>query len=561
MPYSLSATSAGAIRRYWLTKAPHTLTLTQLNDEHYMKNLVAPYPEDDPLREVAGTIPNRLSNFWGTTIKLDATTTLLDYWYPRMGMGENLPFKNKAAAANYIVNLVAYMAYNTRDLAQYKLGVMNFKQLQQDYFNHIRPLANALGNTTDLADAFSSEKNFICAQLLESTLNPQMLTHFGYSGLALPELSQLDPESTEKLVRDALRKPFTDYLVKQADGTYFLSGLILPDGIVSLYSLGGLPPVPSPTSPVSSSQPVTIHYIDEQGKSLRPDQTLTGILGTHYQTKPLNITGYTLAKTTGEETGTFSPTAKSVTYTYAAATNDTNDDAVNPIAPKGSVIYATKKIGLYQHATFTKQTRKQWYAKKSRINRPMFVVTGYAKSKNGVERYRVKDVNHHSKTAGQTGYVTANAKYTSRVYYATKQKTITVINPKGVNAYGKKNLTNKKAHYRQGQVLKVKKIVRQNLTTRFVLSNGRYVTANKLLVKTGKQTMPKRVQAKTALNRYDTVNLTKRNKHYTKKSHATFKVKGWKYSNAHDFSKGDTLRYQVAGGYISGNRQFVSILK
>ena len=73
--------------------------------------------------------------------------------------------------------------------------------------------------------------------------------------------------------------------------------------------------------------------------------------------------------------------------------------------------------------------------------------------------------------------------------------------------------------------------------------------------------MPKRVQAKTTLNRYDNVNLTKRNKHYTKKSHATFKVKGWKYSNAHDFSKGYTLRYQVAGGYISGNRQFVSILK
>ncbi|KIO96044.1 Type IV pilus biogenesis protein PilO [Levilactobacillus brevis] len=72
------------------------------------------------------------------------------------------------------------------------------------------------------------------------------------------------------------------------------------------------------------------------------------------------------------------------------------------------------------------------------------------------------------------------------MYYAKRHVKIKVINAKGVNAYQKKNLTGKRAHYRYGQQLKVKKIVSHNLTTRFVLSNGTYVTANKKLVMTVK---------------------------------------------------------------------------
>lgn len=91
------------------------------------------------------------------------------------------------------------------------------------------------------------------------------------------------------------------------------------------------------------------------------------------------------------------------------------------------------------------------------------------------------------------------------------------------------------------------------------LSNGKYISANKKLVIAGKYTMPKRVQAKTAINRYGTVNLTKKNKHFAKNS--TFTVKGWAYSNANNFRKGDTLRYKVAGGYITANAHLVKTLK
>lgn len=118
----------------------------------------------------------------------------------------------------------------------------------------------------------------------------------------------------------------------------------------------------------------------------------------------------------------------------------------------------------------------------------MFVVTGYTRSNGGALRYKVRDVNHHSKTAGKRGYITANRKYVVRVYYQSvpKNKLITVINPKGVHAYKNRNLTNRVKHYKKGSHLRVKKIVKWNLTTRYVLTNGHYITANKKLVIQGK---------------------------------------------------------------------------
>ena len=63
-----------------------------------------------------------------------------------------------------------------------------------------------------------------------------------------------------------------------------------------------------------------------------------------------------------------------------------------------------------------------------------------------------------------------------------KNKQVTVIAKKGVNAYQKANLTKKVKHYKTGTRLKVKKLVKHNLTTRYQLTNGNFVTANKKLV-------------------------------------------------------------------------------
>jgi len=220
--------------------------------------------------------------------------------------------------------------------------------------------------------------------------------------------------------------------------------------------------------------------------------------------------------------------------------------------PEGTVVTAIRKIGLYTDTNFKRTTRQHYYRRQPRVYRPMFKVTGYARSVHGTPRYLVKDVNHHSKTAGKTGYITANRKFVTPTYYRQAAKRVTVINPRGVNAYRQRGLMGKVAHYRQGQTLRVKKLVKHNLTTRYVLTNGRYITANKKLVQNGRVTMPKKLKAKTAINRYRDVNFTRRQKHYRKGT--TLTVKGW------DFSANGTKRYRVAHGYVTANRHFIKTI-
>lgn len=182
------------------------------------------------------------------------------------------------------------------------------------------------------------------------------------------------------------------------------------------------------------------------------------------------------ASTGNPGTGSSATTASGQTSgNTPGTTSNTPVPTVKNVAAKGIVIYGLKKVGLYKNPTFKPSNRLAWYPKQRRINRPMFVVTGYARSANGTLRYKVRDVNHGRKTAGKVGYITANKKYVGSVYYATvpKNKRITLIAKTGINAY--------KASVR----LTVKKLVKHNLTTRYQLSNGLYVTANKKLVIVG----------------------------------------------------------------------------
>ncbi|MGF2385590.1 DUF5776 domain-containing protein [Lentilactobacillus otakiensis] len=156
----------------------------------------------------------------------------------------------------------------------------------------------------------------------------------------------------------------------------------------------------------------------------------------------------------------------------------------NYAAVKGTAVYSTKAIYMYSDPTFSKSDRIAKYTKRTRTNRPMFVVTGYARSKSGALRYKVRDVNKHSKYYGKTGYITAKKNYVLNVYYQTmpKNKTITVIDKKGVNSYKTVSLKGKSTHYKKGTRLHVKKLVKHDLTTRYQLTNGHYVSANKKLV-------------------------------------------------------------------------------
>ena len=136
---------------------------------------------------------------------------------------------------------------------------------------------------------------------------------------------------------------------------------------------------------------------------------------------------------------------------------------------------------MYNKATFKKSARTYHYAKQIRTKRPIFIVDGYTKSNSGALRYKVHDYYHKSRK----GYITAKSGYTKLAYYFSvpKSKAVRVITSTGINSYAKSDLSGKKLkHYKKGTVLKVKKVVKYKLASRFQLTNGRYISGNKTFV-------------------------------------------------------------------------------
>jgi hypothetical protein len=258
---------------------------------------------------------------------------------------------------------------------------------------------------------------------------------------------------------------------------------------------------------------------------------------------------------TPNPTPTPSPTPTSTTPTTTTTTQPAEPAGTAKI---GEAVYALKKVYMYQHNTFKVKERQACYVSKPRIYRPMFVVTGYAHSKNGHLRYKVRDVNHLSKNKNKRGYITAQWAYIRPVYYHSQHQTLTVINPRGVNAYKRVNLTGKVKHYKQGTILHVTKFVHHNLTTRYVLNNGNYITGNRKLIEMGRHKQVRYVTVKKTLNRYRTVNLTHRNKVHIKKG-TKLKVSNFDYSHANSVTTHGALRYHMSGGYITGSSKFVKV--
>lgn len=142
-----------------------------------------------------------------------------------------------------------------------------------------------------------------------------------------------------------------------------------------------------------------------------------------------------------------------------------------------SIVYALTTVKLYRSSNFTKSNLTKTYKKRARINRPMFLVISQQTNKQGHAIYRVKDIN-----SGKTGYTLSGSKYFAPAYYSAKVTRIKVINPKGINEYGKVNLTSKKRHVKKNASLSVRKVVNYGLYSRMQLTNGRYITANKKLI-------------------------------------------------------------------------------
>ena len=182
------------------------------------------------------------------------------------------------------------------------------------------------------------------------------------------------------------------------------------------------------------------------------------------------------------------PASSSSASSSSAATSTSSSSSVpistptvsgKPVkkASHRSIVYALTTVKLYRSSNFTKSNLTKTYKKRARINRPMFLVISQQTNKQGHAIYRVKDTN-----SGKTGYTLFGSKYFAHAYYSAKVTRIKVINPKGINEYGKVNLTSKKRHVKKNASLSVRKVVNYGLSNRMQLTNGRYITANKKLI-------------------------------------------------------------------------------
>ena len=93
---------------------------------------------------------------------------------------------------------------------------------------------------------------------------------------------------------------------------------------------------------------VTVHYQDETGKQLAPDQILTGNVGEGYLTQEVTLAGYKLIQRPANATGFYTANPQSVTYIYTK--NVTGQAAVRRTVFHNSYLYdqiGGRKTGKY----------------------------------------------------------------------------------------------------------------------------------------------------------------------------------------------------------------------
>ncbi|WP_244593794.1 lectin-like domain-containing protein, partial [Apilactobacillus micheneri] len=220
-----------------------------------------------------------------------------------------------------------------------------------------------------------------------------------------------------------------------------------------------------------------------------------------------------------------------------------------------TIVYPIKSMNLYRNNYFNKKNLIRHYTNKPMINKPIFVVDGHDKSSTGLLRYKIHEMNHKNRI----GYITVRKDYVLPVYETKVPKYVTVINPGGANSYKKKNLTRMVKHYRQGNVLRVKGIVWNKRSTRYVLNDGKFITANKTLTSSGFHRMYKSFLAKKGLSVYADVQLNKQLSKIHKDK--IISIKNWEYSDKENTSKHGGLRYRISGGYVFAHSKHLKLIK
>lgn len=137
-------------------------------------------------------------------------------------------------------------------------------------------------------------------------------------------------------------------------------------------------------------------------------------------------------------------------------------------------VIAKKAIYRYDSATFKRSNRIKAYAKQPITKAPIFTVVATAKSTNGSLRYKLRD----------GSYITAKSSHVIKLYLSAKATSVKVINSKGTWTHSSTRFTkaNIKKHLKKNTIVKVKKVTKYKMTTRYQLVNGQYITGNRQYV-------------------------------------------------------------------------------
>ena len=243
-------------------------------------------------------------------------------------------------------------------------------------------------------------------------------------------------------------------------------------------NLTGEPAISLPTYVAANGLPLGIQFNAAKGQD-RLLLKVGELFEQHHQFKELQDQTDDQGTTTGTTQPNI-PTAPAES-TGSASSASASSATVTPVQPTQpavkptkvsypKMVYLTKAFKLYRNVN-TRQVKKAYKAS-SRTTAPSFKVLGVVTAKNGQRYYQVKG-----------GYILVT-KQVKNLYYQRAPKRLRVIAKKGVYQYryGDLKRNHRVRHVKVKTLLKVKRIVTRGAVTRYQLTNGTYITANRQFV-------------------------------------------------------------------------------
>lgn len=145
---------------------------------------------------------------------------------------------------------------------------------------------------------------------------PVVVTYVDEKGNELTDSIRLDGSIGDTYTSKA--QTIDGYTLKEVNGN--VSGTFTTDiqNVTYVYE----------KDPIKNGQ-VIVNYQDESGNKIAESITLTGEVGSHYQTENKTIDGYTLKKIVGKEAGEIAAKPTTVTYIYGKTDTYTDNNKTN----------------------------------------------------------------------------------------------------------------------------------------------------------------------------------------------------------------------------------------